>query len=409
MSDQTILILDDEEAVLLPLTLLFRREGYRVLTAVRAEEAFAQLERSRVAVVVADQRLPGMSGIEFLRQVRQRWPDCIRITLTGYSDTPTAEAAINEGHVYRYLTKPWNDDELRVTVREAVRLYELTRENRRLYELTAAQALELRALNEGLEKKVVERTAEIELKNAELEDNLLDAIHLLTSVQQLRNSSMAGHAQRMAEAARWLAEALNLPEADRRDVEIAAMLHDIGKLGLPDRVLHKDTFNLMREDQELIRQSPLLGEVLLSTIPRLKAAAAVVRHQKEWYNGQGYPDGLRGEAIPIGSRIIAVVEAYEEYGDRNVLQQGEGRRFDPRVGREFLRYLDQRRAAAPAGSELRILPAELIEGMVLTRDLYTGRGLLLATSGKVVDRPTLEKIRNFHRVDPIPGRLYARA
>ncbi len=89
-----------------------------------------------------------------------------------------------------------------------------------------------------------------------------------------------------------------------------------------------------------------------------------------------------------------------------MLLQGEGHRFDPRVTREFLRYLTERRVAAEAGAEVRIDPAELQVGMILTRDLYTGRGLLLATSGKEVDRPTLDKIRNFNRVDPIQGRVY---
>lgn len=409
MKDQTLLILDDDEAVLLPLTLLFRREGYRVLTAAQAQEAMTLLERGPVAVVIADQRLPGMSGIEFLRRVRQRWPDSMRLILTGYSDSTTIMAAINDGHVYRYLTKPWNDDELRVVVREAVHLYQLTRENRRLYELTASQALELRALNEQLEKKVAERTAELEQKCVELDDNLLDVMHLLRGVQDLRHTSLSGHAERMAEAAHWLAGALGLSGSDQRDVEIAAMLHDIGKVGLPDRVLHRDTFNLAREDQELVQQSALLGEVLLTAVPRLRTAARIVRHQREWFNGRGHSDGLSGESIPIGSRIIAVADAYEEYGERQALVQGEGRRFDPNVVREYLRYLDERRVAARTGVEVRLTPVELLEGMVLTRDLYTGRGLLLATSGKMVDRPTLEKIRNFHRVDPIQGKVHARA
>jgi response regulator RpfG family c-di-GMP phosphodiesterase len=227
-------------------------------------------------------------------------------------------------------------------------------------------------------------------------------------VLELRHSAMAGHAQRMADAARWLSKALGLAEAEQHDVEIAATLHNLGMLGFPDRVLHKDTFSLAREDQVMIRQSPLLGEALLVTIPRLRNAARIVRHQGEWYNGQGHPDGLSGEAIPIGSRIIAVADAYERFGERSALMQGEGRRYDPRVVREFLRYLDEQRVAVQTGVELRINPTELLEGMVLTRDLYTTRGLLLATSGKVVDQPTLDKIRNFHRVDPIPGKVYAR-
>lgn len=407
MSDHTILVLDDDEALLLVLTKLIRREGYRTLTASRAAEALNIMERERVAVVLSDNLLPDLSGTEFLQQVRQRWPDTIRLMLTGYADAQTAVAAINDGHVYRYMTKPWSADELRAAIRDSVRFYELIRENQRLYQLSVSQSLQLRRLNDELEKKVAARTAEIEAKNRALEENLLDVIRLLTSVQELRNASMAGHAQRMAEAARWLARELGATEAEQRDIELAATLHDIGKLGLPDRVLQKDTFSLGKDDHELIRQSPLLAEGLLATVPRLHSVAFLVRHQGERWNGRGYPDGLAGEAIPLGSRIIAVIAAYESHGgERQVLSQGEGHRFDPTVVREFLRYLDVRRIAAQARTELRLLPQELTEGMTLTRDLYTGRGLLLATSGKEVDRPTLDKIRNFHKVDPIDGKVY---
>ncbi|MBP7690330.1 MAG: response regulator [Anaerolineales bacterium] len=407
MADATILILDDDEALLVVLTLLIRREGYRVLTAATAEEALSVLERERVSVAIVDQNLPDLPGVDVLKRLRQRWPDTIRIMLTASADTRTAVAAINGGHVYRYMTKPWDNEEFRAVLRESVQYHDLLRENRRLYELSVSQAIQLRAMNEALEKKVAERTAEIAGKNLQLEENLLDVIRLLTGVQELRNSSMAGRAQRVAEAARWLAHAVHLTESEQRDVELAASLHDIGKLGMPDRVFHKDTYSLSREDQELIKQSPLLGAALLSTIPSLTTVARLVRHQGEWYNGRGYPDGLAGESIPIGARIIALVDAYEKYGgERRVLLQGEGHRFDPRLVREFIRYLDERRVAAQSGTEMRVDPAELREGMVLTRDLYTGRGLLLATSGKEVDRPTLDKIRNFNRADPIQGRVY---
>jgi response regulator RpfG family c-di-GMP phosphodiesterase len=407
MADPTILVLDDDEPILVLVTHLIRREGYRALTALSAAEALGHLERERIAVVVVDQMLPDVSGIEFLRQVRGRWPDVVRIMLTASAEASTAVAAINDGHVYRYMLKPWDNDELRAALRDSVRFYELIQENRRLYELSVNQALQLRSLNESLEQKVAQRTAEIESKNVELEANLLDVIRLLTSVQELRNSALAGHAQRMAEAAGWLARALELPEAEQRDLEIAASLHDIGKLGLPDRVFHKDTFSLGRVDQELIRQSPLLGEGLVASIPRLRSVARIIRHQGEWWNGRGHPDGLAGDAIPAGSRIIAVVDAYEKYGsDADAIRQGDGRRFDPRVVREFLRFLNERRVAVQSGTELRINPGELKEGMVLTRDLYTGRGLLLATSGRLMDGTTLAKIRNFHRVDPIEGRVY---
>jgi response regulator RpfG family c-di-GMP phosphodiesterase len=406
MHDQTVLVVDSEEENRLSLTLLSRREGYRTLTAVTAKEAIGHLEHERVAVVITEQCLPGLTGIEFLRSARERWPDTVRILLTSYSDTTIAIASINEAHVYRYMTKPWNRTEMQSVIRDSVRFHELQRDSRRLYELTVSQALQLRTLNEELQAKVARHTTEIENKNSEIEDHLLDMLRLLVSVQEMRQFAADGNSQRMGEAARWLAQDLGLSAAEQRDVEIAATLHDVGKVSLPDRVLHQETPSLAREDQELLRQAALRGEGLLSTIPRLGAAARLVRHQGEWYNGQGYPDGLSGEAIPIGSRIIAVVSGYLQLGEnRENLLQNTGHRYDPRIVQEFIRYLDEKQQAARGGVELPVAPTDLREGMVLTRDLYTARGLLVATTGKVVDQPTLNKIHDFSRVDSIAGRV----
>ena len=406
MSDQTVVIVDDDEEARLALTLVSRRAGHRTLTAVNAREALGHLEREHVAVVITEQRLPGMTGIEFLRAARDHWPDTVRILLTAYSDTAIAIASINEAHVYRYMTKPWNQAEMRSVISDSVRFHELQRDNRRLYELTVSQALQLRTLNEELQAKVAQRTDEIASKNTEIEDNLLDVIRLLASVQELRQFAGSGNAERMAEAVLWLAQSFGLSPAEQRDVEIAATLHDIGKLGLPDRVLHPETPSLAREDQELLRQSALRGEALLVTIPRLAVAARLVRHQGEWYNGQGSPDGLSGVAIPVGSRIIAVISAYLQQGEeRDRLVQQSTHRYDPRVVQAFLRYLDEKQKAAETGAEIRVAPTDLREGMVLTRDLYTARGLLLATTGKIVDQPTLNKIHDFNRVDSIDGRV----
>jgi response regulator RpfG family c-di-GMP phosphodiesterase len=406
MHDQTVLVVDNEEETRLALTLLSRRSGYRTLTAVSAKEATSHLEHERVAVVITEQHLPGITGIEFLRSARERWPDTVRILLTAYSDTATAIASINEAHVFRYMTKPWNRTEMLAVIRDSVRFHELQRDSRRLYELTVSQALQMRTLNEELEAKVARHTSEIENKNSEIEDNLLDMLRLLVSVQELRQFADNGQTRRMAEAARWLAQALGLSASEQRDVEIAATLHDIGRVNAADRELHPEVPELAYEDQELLRLSAVRGEGLLSTIPRLGAAARLVRHQGEWYNGQGYPDGLSGEAIPLGARIIAVVRDYLHLGeDRGALLQNAGHRYDPRVIQEFMRYLDEKQKVARSSQELPIAPTDLREGMVLTRDLYTAHGLLVATTGKMVDQPTLNKIHDFNRVDTIAGRV----
>lgn len=142
-----VVILDDEENILKALTRLFRAESYSVLTTVHPDEALKFIAENEVKVVLSDQRMPSLSGVDFLSRVRGIKPDAIRILFTGYADVQASQDAINKGEVYRYLSKPWNDDELRMTVREAVRRYDLILENRRLFETTQRQNEELETAN----------------------------------------------------------------------------------------------------------------------------------------------------------------------------------------------------------------------------------------------------------------------
>lgn len=161
-----ILCVDDETSVLNSLERLFLDETYTILRAVSGEEALTVLERENpVQVIISDYRMPGMDGVELLRQVYERWPDTVRIILSGYADAASIVSAINEGRVYKFIPKPWNDDELRVAIAKAVELYFLVKENRDLNTelLTANEKLADTAVR--LEEKVRERTAELLFQN----------------------------------------------------------------------------------------------------------------------------------------------------------------------------------------------------------------------------------------------------
>ena len=158
---ETILCVDDEVNVLRVLKRIFTYEGYEVFLAASGEEGLQSLEQVSVPVIISDYRMPGMSGVEFLEKARERSPDSIRIMLTGYADTTTAIDSINKGHVYRFLTKPWDENDLRITVKEAVRLYHLLVENRELHRQVIEQNEQLRMLNATLEQKVEERTRDL--------------------------------------------------------------------------------------------------------------------------------------------------------------------------------------------------------------------------------------------------------
>ena len=163
-----LLLVDDEPNTLQALRRMFRHEPYELLLASGGEEGLAILSHHEVGVIISDYRMPGMNGVDFLRQVKTRWPDTLRIVLSGFTDLRSVTSAINEGAVYKFLTKPWNDEELREITREAFSLYELQRENRRLNaELREANA-ELASLNQALERRVEEKTRHLEIHAASL-------------------------------------------------------------------------------------------------------------------------------------------------------------------------------------------------------------------------------------------------
>jgi DNA-binding NtrC family response regulator len=156
---QSILLVDDEENIRSSLRRLFRADNYRIATAASGEEGLAILADQAFSLVIADNGMPGMNGVEFLRQVRERWPDTIRVMLTGYADLEAAMAAINRGEVYRFVTKPWEPAELRALVQQGLEQYHLVHENRRMQALIQEQNAALKDWNERLQRPISARTA----------------------------------------------------------------------------------------------------------------------------------------------------------------------------------------------------------------------------------------------------------
>ncbi|MEW6668996.1 MAG: response regulator [Thermodesulfobacteriota bacterium] len=165
----TVLCVDDEENILHSLKRLLRREDYLLLTATSGAEALRMLKSEEVHVAISDQRMPEMSGVEFLARMKEEYPDVIRIVLTGYTDVDCITESINKGHIYKLLLKPWNDQNLKLEIRQALEQYDLVQTNRRLNEQILEQNERLRLMNEGLESLVQERTRDLEIQNCALE------------------------------------------------------------------------------------------------------------------------------------------------------------------------------------------------------------------------------------------------
>lgn len=414
----TLLLVDDEPAILSSLRRLLRPAGYTIHVAESGAAGLAILEQEAVDLVISDMRMPEMDGARFLEQVRLRWPEVTRILLTGYADIASTIDAINRGEIYRYISKPWVDSDLTLVIRDALESARLRRENAALLELTRAQNKELAELNAGLEDKVRQRTAEIEqvnsflnLANDKLKQNFLLSIKVFSNLMELRGSAVAGHSRRVANLSRKLAERMALGPRACQDVFVAALLHDIGRIGFSDEMLAVPVARLYGDELARYRKHPTTGEAALMPLEDLRDAAKLVRWHHERFDGQGFPDGLAGEAIPLGARILAVVNEYDGLQTGNVVDrrmsaedaramivQMRGKRYDPQVVDAFVELM--RGVVQEAPTEKAISYLDLQPGMVLARDLVNNDGVLLLSADFVIDAPVLRQLQEYaHRED----------
>ncbi len=403
----TVLCVDDEPNILAALRRVLRGARHAVLTAAGGAQALALLEREPVDVVISDMRMPGLDGAQLLETVARRWPQVVRLMLTGHADMPSTLAAINRGQVFRYLQKPWNEVELVGAVEQGLERLALQRETQRLQALTRQRNEELQALNAELEARVAARTAALQEAADRLRRSHLKAIKVFSNLLELRAPALAGHGRRVAESARGVARAMGLPEDTQRQVFVAGLLHDVGLIGLGDTMLARPVGRYSAAEQALYRDHPVQAEQSLLALDDLHDLLPLVRGHHERFDGGGFPDRLAGAAISLGARIIAVADAFDELQTghlaapgvsrqqaRTLLQHGRGERFDPAVVDAFLQITEPERP--PAAPPSRVLTSETLEpGMVLARDLVSARGMLMLTAGHRLTEALIARIRQF--------------
>ncbi len=312
LSEQTILFVDDEVNILKALNRLTRHEPWTVLCASRGSEALALLEKTPAQVVVSDQRMPEMSGVDLLQSVRDRHPDIVRIMLTGYTEINVAVDAINRGEIFRLITKPWNDEELKATIRQAFDHFHLKHEIKRLNLVTREQNFKLQDMNRNLEGKVRERTKQLAEKHQELRTAYVQTIRALAEAVDAKDAYTRGHSERVGVYASKLAREMNFPKEFIERVYIAGLLHDVGKIGVPDHIITKPE-RLTDEEYQEIKRHPEIGARILEPVTFLAEVVPCVRHHHEWYDGSdhGYPARLCGDEIPLPSRVILVADTVE--------------------------------------------------------------------------------------------------
>ncbi|MFZ3204621.1 MAG: HD domain-containing phosphohydrolase [Pseudomonas sp.] len=412
-----VLLVDDEENILSSLRRVLRGEAYSVQIANGGEQALEILRSQPIDLVISDARMPGMDGATLLAEVQKHWPETMRILLTGYADISTTIRAINQGQIYRYISKPWDDDELRLTMRQALAYQHSERERVRLEALSLEQNQRLQELNETLEQRVMARTAELEqtadmldLAYEELKRSYVTATEVFSSLVNQRIPKDKQTNTQVIALVRAYAEVHGLDAAPSRDLTMAAALYNIGKLTWDDQLLSRPSDLLYKQERERYRQYPVQGENLLMTLEPLQDAARLIRHHQERWDGSGFPDHLKGEATPFGSRLLKLAVDFIELQRGSILERRlnrdealllinkySGRLYDPQLCERFISLCTE---LAPditlADPSILALDTRRLEpGMVLARNLHADNGMLLLNEGKPLTALLIDKLIAF--------------
>ncbi len=323
----SVLIVDDEPHICKSLSRLFSMDGFSVLTAPSADKAMEMIASHPVGVVISDYRMPGTTGLDLMIQIRNTHPEILRILLTAFSEKKILEKAINQGEIYRFFNKPWNEDELLDAVRRAMSLRQ-------------------------------SRLSQQQQVSTALRQSNMETVMAIAEAVELKDPYTKGHCSRVKAFSIQLARAVNLSDDWFPHLVYGALLHDCGKIGIDEALLGKPG-RLAESEKKIIETHSVLGFELMNSVSHLKTASLFVRQHHERWDGQGYPDGLSREQIHVCSRIISIADAYDAMTSdrpyrkglatskaRQILIDCRGSQFDPDLVDVFVRLLENKNKEA---------------------------------------------------------------
>ncbi|HWD93765.1 MAG TPA: HD domain-containing phosphohydrolase [Verrucomicrobiae bacterium] len=408
-----ILVVDDEEIVLAALKETLRRADFNVVPISDPLQALEEIKQREFSAVITDQSMPGLTGLELLGHARELQPYATRILVTAVLDLDTVIDSINKGEIYRFIVKPWLREEFLNTVKNAVQRYELICQNAYLQQTTQSMNEQLVELNRSLEQQVqlvAQQNQQLADVNQALARNFVRSMELCVHTMETFYPSLGNQARRVSQLCKSLGQVLELSAEENRVLESAALLHDIGLVGVPRQIIRRwqnEPESLSSAEKVLIEQHPILGQELAGFTSDLVKVGEVIRAHHERFDGSGYPDQLAGENIPWLARLLAIAVAYASspLTDMEAVEKiklSAGAWFDPEAVRAFLKALT---VTSVPRKEREIGLPELRPGMVLARGIYTTNGLLLVPEGQRLNATFIEKLLNHNRIQPITQSL----
>lgn len=332
-SRKSILIVDDEPAIADLLSKTLSSEGFLCRTFIRGQEVIAALERQPFDAVVSDLRMPEVSGLELLTEVRRKHPHVAFLMATGVDDIRVGVQAMKDG-ADDYLTKPFDPQSVVISLTRALEKKALERE--------------VETYRKRLEEMVDQRTKQLQAACKRIERTYDDTLEALAAALDLRDNETAGHSRRVMRYCLEIAQIMGCTDNQLTSIARGAYLHDIGKIGIPDAILLKPG-KLIDEERSIMETHVRIGYELLCRVPFLASAAEIVLAHHERFDGTGYPQGLMGDEIPLGSRIFAVADTLDAMTSdrpyrqsltyaaaRDEIIRETGKQFDPKVVEIFL-------------------------------------------------------------------------
>lgn len=341
-----LLLIDDEKDTVLVMKGLLKKEGYTIFSANSGEEGLSVLEKNDIAVVVSDFKMPGMDGLSLFEHMQEKYDHIVKILHTGQGSMESTLKAINQYRLFGYLTKPWPAEEIRAILRNAFEHYNLTAENKHYQALIQEQNKQLSSVNEKLEEKVRKRT---EL----LEDALKEGVMMLATAAEEKDKETGDHLLRIQRISLSICRELNLSKHLSETISLFSVIHDVGKIHIPDKVLNKPG-PLDDEEWIIMREHTIAGEKILGKKKYYAIAREIARGHHENWDGTGYPDGIVGKQIPLPARIIAVADVFDALTSKRPYKEAwdiprtveemkrlSGKKFDPDILEAFFRGLEK--------------------------------------------------------------------
>lgn len=408
-----ILIVDDEPLVLMALRETLESAGFEVDACSSPTAGLEKVRAREYPTVISDQRMPEMTGLEFLQEVRRLTPETARILITGVLRLNTVVDAINQGEIFRFLAKPWLREELIATAENAYQHFILQRRNSNLQSELEEVNQALMNSNRQLESqlhKLNRAHQDLDQEHFTLSQNFDRSLKAWSKMLEAYLPLLSEETRRAVELCDRIVEIAEMDPKEARILKVSSWLKNIGYLHVHRDIIiqyREDPKSLSENDLSAYRQAPINGESLAYFVDELKEVGRTIRAQYERIDGQGYPDGLAGDLIPPPARLLAIIAFFVEStaSRARTLEQiveNSGKAFCPDAVRLFLKAAEPQRW--PAGVR-EVLISELSPGMRLARNLLSPSGILLVPEHTVLDEHSIRRLNRYNAANQLQDRI----